>query len=340
MTNKTQQLTTGANELEVVGTLIENNLELKVSKSGRNYVSGYVKVRTGENEDQYINVFEMEKTKSGKDNPSYQSIATSMKGMKSLADIIAMTPEGQEPESEPTYIQITGELDRNEYFNTRSGELVSEQRLKGKFFSSQRSFDSEGNKRPAKAEFKASGIIEKLNEFEDNGKPMLRLSLLVPSWNGNIRPFEFTVRDPQGVDAITSQFGMGDAFLITSGLARNFFKEEQIVEEAMWGAPEVTTVRKALREWEIKGMTRPTGTNYEDNPELVREAKNVREQYLASLESKAKERDTQRGDSSNDSPFAATTTANNDPFAVNTNAKTKTEEVPVEAFEELGDLFG
>ena len=353
MTNtQQQQLTQGTNGLEVIGYLIENNLEVKKTRDGLGtYVRGRLTVRTGENEDHILEVFEMSKTKSGNENSAFTSITTAMKNMKSLAEIVAEMDEEELAElkieelEELTYLQANGHLAINDYFDLKTNKLVSYPQLKARYLSTKQGFDNNGNKRPSKAEFKVSGIIDKLNEKEENGEPVLDISLLVPDWRGQIEPMDFVVRDPQGVEAISSMFGVGEPFFITSGMVRNFFKEEQVVKEAMWGAPEVTTVRKALREWQVKGMTRPEGTNYEDNPELVRDAKNAREQFLATLEPKARKRqnaqnDTQEATNPFEKTTATTPAANNDPFAVNTNAKTKTEEVPVEAFEELGDLFG
>lgn len=126
MTNQLPQL---KNNVEIVGTLKEINLEAAVSKNGSNkkYIKGTVTVTSnhdGKVHEHKVSVFQMEKSKKGDVIKAYKGLQTLMAEAKSIEDFGVENADR---------IRVSGEVDIEQYFN-KQAEFVEFNKIKGSFF--------------------------------------------------------------------------------------------------------------------------------------------------------------------------------------------------------------
>lgn len=281
MTETKTQLTQGENEVEIVGYLATKDLVIGVSKKGATYIRGHVDVKVGENETHRVKIFEMEKFKSGKDNPAFKGLKTVMETKLSIADI------AEKPELEgrkPSYVRIgAGELSINDYYQKDTDEVVSYPEIKGKFISEVKT-DASGNLPKPSAMFKVAGILDKkkMKEQED-GTAFLEFTILNIDFFGNIIPVNLVARD-KAAEYIDSNYEAGDG-LFLHGKLRNYYKRDtKTVEmENGFGEPTVEVTQVTVREWEVVGgHLLAEGKNNYDDTALIRQAKATRDTMLAS----------------------------------------------------------
>ena len=329
MTETTQQLTQGKNTVVITGELATNNLEVKVSAKGVEYITGYVDIKTAENETHRVNFFEMATFNSGKENNAFKGLRTAMDTKVSIADIA----EGKVAETVPSKVRVTGgQLEMNDYYHGATEQVVSTPRVSGRYIADLK-LDAKGNLPQFGATFQVQGVLQKKVVKEDNnGDVKVTLQLLNPDFRGTLTPIEL-VAYGGAAEHFEANVDNGQALFLEGNLKNIYERHEKEVQlEGMFGEPMIETTQRTVREWVVTrggNLTYGTGVNEVnwDDAELLRKALAERETMLAGLKGKYEERQGKKKASSD--PFA--TPAGNDPFA---EAK---EEVDLGA---LGNMFG
>lgn len=278
----TTTLTQSENKVTLVGVLAQNNLKQGKTKDGREYINGNIVVKTGSDEEHYVQFFEMAKFKSGQENSAYKGLQTVMKTKVSIADI---AEKGLDVK--PSVVRVSGGvMEVNDYYNKETKQVVTRQQVTGRFIGDAKP-DSQGNQPQPVAQFNGEGIVNKVVYQEEQEKATIEI--LVVGYGGRVEPLTYTVYG-KGAEYI-STLDKGEAIMF-NGVLRNLFKEEQIVTEMTegFGEPTIETKRTAVREWEIRGAQPMKAVNNYDEVDLVRQALAQREVHLASVKEDGEKR--------------------------------------------------
>lgn len=123
------------NEVHVKGRLKTKNLEIKESKKrpGVNVISGRLTVEyvdeTGNINTAEVNIMVSETTNAGKHNNVYDGYLTVMNEYKDMDTLIK---NNQDPNL-ADIVDVSGEINSNDYISTRSGALISTNNIRANF---------------------------------------------------------------------------------------------------------------------------------------------------------------------------------------------------------------
>lgn len=300
MTENTQKVWREApNTVEVVGVLVENNLEIREfdkyqngapTGEKRTGIAGDIVIRTKENENHTIRLRQYEMTNAGKENRLYAGLVTIKNETVSIADT------EKNPDLKPTRLSVRGDLRLNEYYG-QDGQLRSFPMIQGTFVNRL----SEDDKTENKAEFDVEGLVGKvLNDYDREGEETGRkkVSLLIPLYNSVI-PVDFMVDAGVGAEYIEDNFENGSTVRIYGDMV-NF---QQIIKKEVemgFGENKIEETKRFVNELLIKG-----GNLYEPevhaskiiDADLVREKLTERAKHLENLKARAEQRKQQGGNS-------------------------------------------
>jgi hypothetical protein len=185
------------NEILVEGTLKEKKLE-KTVIDGDNVIKGEVVVITGENQEHAIQIYSNEKTKEGKDNPSYKGLETVM------AEYVSMAEAKERGEGTPDKIRCNANIFLNEYHKPTSGEYVGFPRLNTSFLS--RVKDEFKPKAIGTIECFINKIYNEIEKGEETGRKIAEVFII--NFKGEIAPLDLIV-DKDLVDDFDKYFEAG-----------------------------------------------------------------------------------------------------------------------------------
>lgn len=280
------------NEVTVIGTVVENNLEIKqfdeykdgvATGSKYNAITGDLVVRSGENENHTIRFFSKELRNDGKPNGQYAGLVTVKDTVVSIADT------EKNKELTPTRVRVTGSMELNEYVG-QDLQLRSFSSIQGRFVNRLEADDQSENK----AEFDVEGLVGKvIDEFDRDGVETGRkkVTLLIPLYSSVI-PVEFVVGEGQGADYIEENFLNGTSVRVYGDVV-NFRKETKREVVMGFGENKIETDVSFVNENLIKG-----GSIYEEglhdskiiDAELVKQKLVEREVHLENLKTRAQQR--------------------------------------------------
>lgn len=163
------------NSVEIVGTLKSKNLEPKISKKGKAYMSGDLTVVTKDGDkinEHRIKIFIMESSKL------YKGIETVRKDYVSIEEATTDKPADR--------IRVTGELTLNEYYN-KTGDLVAFNEIKGVFFNR---LDDDT---PDRALASIETVVEEFqDELDSDGLPtgVKKVKAFTVAWGNTVVEFK------------------------------------------------------------------------------------------------------------------------------------------------------
>lgn len=295
MTNENTKVWKEAdNRVEVVGLLVENNLELRqfdVYKNGqktgdkRDAIAGDVTIRSADNEDHKIRLRQYKFTNAGAANKLYQGLVTIMNETISLADL----EQEANKDKTVTRLKVVGDLGLNEFADQASLEIRSFPSIRGTFLNRIEESDTTTED---KAEFDLVGLVksvveEQNREGEETGR--MKVSLLLPLYN-SVVPMEFVVDAGKGAEYVQSNFEKGETVRVYGDLV-NFREVTYIEVEMDFGGNKRDEKVKFVNELNIKGgSVMPEDSAASISVEAVKEKLAEREVYLETLKTRAKER--------------------------------------------------
>lgn len=295
------------NSVEIIGTLKSKNLEPKVSKKGKPYMSGDLTVVTVDGDkinEHRVKIFIMESSKL------YKGIETVRSEYKSVEEV---GPEAADR------IRVTGEMTLNEYYN-RDGKLVQFNEIKGVFFN--RLEDDTPDRAIASIE---TVIEEFTDKLDSEGLPTGEKTVkgFTVAWGNNVVELRNAVVKDQLAEAMMELYQPFSTGRLSFKLNNYVEKvEQEAVANVQHGFGSTATVEPNVinnftNNIEIIGGDIPFFGSKEYTHEEIEEAHKVRQLALQTLEAPAPETPQQTtGFGSNGIP---TPSDQDDPFLSNSD---------------------
>lgn len=227
--NKTES----KNIVYVSGILKEINVEEKIDKNGKSFVTGSALIgvdqeidgKLSENEIP-VSMFAYRKKKDGTDNKVYDGILKMREDYTSLA-------AAEDPKLASTVTITSGKIAENNFISKKSGLPISGFQISSNFMSKARSSDEQ------KATFELSGvvgdIVEELDK-DENPTGRYKIKFIVIGYGGKANVVEIIVNKPNAINHVTTNFKKGDTVNI-GGIISMTYKVTTVLEEQGFGEP-------------------------------------------------------------------------------------------------------
>jgi len=251
------------NEVKITGKLVENKLDYKTSRQGKNYISGDLLIETTKDNIVPVNFFAFEQKKDGGPNRNYKNMDNVIANYKSVAKVGA---------NEADIVSITGaKLEANEFYNN-GGNLISTFRIRSNFVN--RVNKNMEPKADFIVELYIQSIVEEVIKDEPTGRYIV--NGIVPGYQGRINVLKFFVVEDKAIKYINSNYSVGDTVKV-SGKLENEVIEVTRTEEMEFGEDVVDTYTRIKRELIITGGTEPYEEADKFSPDLIKQAMVERE---------------------------------------------------------------
>lgn len=277
-----KELRQALNQFTVVGTLKENNLELKDDLIDRytnekyKAMVGELVVKVGDSNEHRLSFFAREMTKAGEVSKLFTAYKTIMETYMSMTDIKLKEENKEDTEGlYPTRLQVQGEIGVNDYVT--NGELKTFPQLSGKFVNSVKQGEED------KAQFDLELYINKLSsEMDKDGieTNRLKVSGVIPIYGGKVIPSDLTVTDEYGVaDYMLMNFAEGDTIKVWGDIYNSAVEKKK--EKSGFGKARDTITIDYKREMLIiGGEEAPLEDDKAFSPDAIKIALQERENYL------------------------------------------------------------
>lgn len=249
--------TQSTNNVIIVGTLNELNIEEKVSGEGKEYISGVASVRVdqevgGKKVENVIPVrmFSMKYKKDGSPNAIYESISKIKDNFISLS--AAETP------AQASKILISGgQLQENMWLDKSTNQPKTSFQISTNFMKSAKPEDEE------RATFELSGVVGEIKDEMKNDEETGRLLIkfIVVGYQGKVDVIQLIAENPTAVNHIRNNWEKGDTVTLT-GVINMTYTVKTWTEEQGFGEPIKRQRTESRRELIITGGS-PSGLDEE-----------------------------------------------------------------------------
>lgn len=281
---KAVELKEGANKVEVVGTLVEKNLEygeytkqvdgqsVKVEN-----ISGTISVRVSDTEVHTVRLRSNKFTNAGKENSLYKGYETIKNEYVSVADA------ADNPELNPTQVRVDGKLTTNEYYG-QDGKLRQFQQIEGKFVNRLTEKDDPTPRATFEVDVYIDGVKPEMENEEETGRALV--STWIPTFNAII-PYKFAVIE-QGSSFFQDDIEKRQTIKVYGQLVNKKVEHVKMIEAA-FGDP----IEEKTYEYTNEALIQNAAMPYDEesvkafNPEAVTSRLAAREIYLENQKNKA-----------------------------------------------------
>lgn len=294
MTNTNNVWKESDNRVEIIGTLVENNLELlefDIYENGapsgkkRAGIAGDISIRTAENEDHKVRLKQYQLTNAGSANKLYAGLSTIMTETVSLADL----EKDENKDKTATRLKVVGDLNLNEFADKSTLEIISYPNVRGTFLNRIEVSDKDTVN---KAEFDIVGLVKSTTEEmdrEDEPTGRVKVSLYLPLYN-SVVPMDFVVEAGKGAEYVLNNFDKNSTVRIYGDIV-NFRKVDHISVAMDFGEDKQEEKVTVATSMTIKGgSVIPEDTAKSISPSAVKEKLAERAVYMETLKTRAKER--------------------------------------------------
>lgn len=269
------------NRVTLQGTLMDNNMEVKVDRNGKKYISGPIEVMT---EDDYIipvDTFAYELKSSGEKNSIYERLAKFV-DMPS-ARTIGITKA-------PKVTVSSARLDDNGFFSERDNKIINNWRINGAFVRTAAEDAKTIN------EFEVEGVVSSIKEVlnkEGEATGKYNIKILNVGFANKVNELTFRFDDPKAVEYITGNYNPGDLVTLCGKVVYEI-KERTVERELGFGEPIVNTYTNTLRLLYITAGSEATKAEDHDNKlkdlqTIINQQNNIiKEKYDARTQTAAK----------------------------------------------------
>lgn len=230
------------NNIKIVGRLGAVDLKTANRKNnGAGYISGNITINSvigGEDKEYEVSLFANEMTKEGKPSQLYQNYAK-------LSDLVGRK------------IEVTGELREDRYFSSQAKQLISSQKLSGRFVKGVTEVT------PDEATFEIGGfIVSGLTEKKNKDGEIYRYDVQLGQGNYNyssLSIFNFNIKptEVEIVKGISNSYKVGDTVVLNGNLD---FVVKTVTKESAnvgFGSGAVRTYTNRIRSFWICGGSVP-----------------------------------------------------------------------------------
>ena len=267
------------NEVVVVGTLVDNGLEIKESQGGQTYITGNISVKSvidGEEKVFEFRLFSFQ----------YKKGTTEINGLfKTYSNLD--TKIGRR-------VKVIGAVEENRFFQERTGQIVSFNFNSGRFI-----YDVT-DKTPDSATFEFAGYVEKpITERTNKDGDLLYYEITMGQANYNgtkpvVVKFQIPADNRRAVSYIERNYERGVTATINGNLnveVEKITKEEEVA----FGDPVVKEYVNTYKAYQIVSGSEPIFGRSEYTAEQIRNFANAYEDESIEIQNKAKDRVTTEG---------------------------------------------
>ena len=232
------------NRVTVQGTLMDNNIEIKVDSKGRRYLSGAVEVKVDNDYIIPIDTFAYEIKNNGEKNQLFERLSKVMEYPSSRTVGINAAPK----------ITISNaRVEDNSFFSERDDRIVNNWRISGAFMRLAANDAKNIN------EFEVEGVIASIKEVTGkDGEPTntYQIKLFNVGYGERVNELTFTFDDPDAVKYINENYNIGDKVILCGQVVYEQV-EKTIEKELGFGEPIKQTYTNTIRLLKITAGTEP-----------------------------------------------------------------------------------
>lgn len=232
------------NRVTIQGTLMDNNIEIKVDSKGRRYLSGPVEVKVDNDYIIPVDTFAYELKSNGEKNGLYERLVKVIDYPSARTVGLGAAPK----------ITISNaRVEDNSFYSERDARIVNNWRISGAFMRLAANDAKNIN------EFEVEGIIASIKEVTGrDGEPTdtYQLKLFNVGFGEKVNELAFTFDDPAAIKYINENYGIGDKVTLCGQIIYEQV-ERTIEKELGFGEPVKQTFTNTVRLLKITAGTEP-----------------------------------------------------------------------------------
>ena len=232
------------NRVTIQGTLMDNNIEIKVDSKGRRYLSGPVEVKVDNDYIIPVDTFAYELKSNGEKNGLYERLVKVIDYPSARTVGLGAAPK----------ITISNaRVEDNSFYSERDARIVNNWRISGAFMRLAANDAKNIN------EFEVEGVIASIKEVTGrDGEPTdtYQLKLFNVGFGEKVNELTFTFDDPAAIKYINENYGVGDKVTLCGQIIYEQV-ERTIEKELGFGEPVKQTFTNTVRLLKITAGTEP-----------------------------------------------------------------------------------
>lgn len=236
------------NRVTIQGTLMDNNIEIKVDSKGRRYLSGPVEVKVDNDYIVPVDTFAYELKSNGEKNGLYERLVKVIDYPSARTVGLGAAPK----------ITISNaRIEDNSFYSERDARIVNNWRISGAFMRLAANDAKNIN------EFEVEGVIASIKEVTGrDGEPTdtYQLKLFNVGFGEKVNELTFTFDDPAAIKYINENYGVGDKVTLCGQIIYEQV-ERTIEKELGFGEPVKQTFTNTVRLLKITAGTEPTSAD-------------------------------------------------------------------------------
>lgn len=262
------------NEVVVVGTLVDNGLEIKESQGGQTYITGNIAVKSVINGEEQVFEFRLFSFQ-------YKKGTTDVNGLfKTYSGLDAKLGKR---------VKVIGSIEENRFFQERTGQIVSFNFNSGRFI-----YDVT-EKTPDSATFEFAGYVDKpVHEKTNKDGEVLHHEVVLGQANYNgTKPimvkFQVPADNRRAITYMERQYEKGVTVTINGNLSvevEKITKEEDVA----FGDPIVKEYINTFKAYQVVSGSEPIYGRNEYTNAQIRNFANAYEDEAVEIQNKAKDR--------------------------------------------------
>lgn len=232
------------NNVTVEGLVYESTLEAKVSKAGKNYINGELRVQVTDTNIVSVGFYEGELTKAGASNSKYVTLMTFMNNLKTVLNDGADAATG---------VSIKSSNLRPEEYTVQELPRINWRKAiqQGGFVN----VTPQAKLKPQamfKNDVMVLASIREIDEATGEEKPYLTVKTFIFDYANNITPFDFVVYNPRGIEYFQSM--TPNTFTSIWGNIESNTVKTQVVTDNAFGEALVTETERTTKQWVVTGV--------------------------------------------------------------------------------------
>lgn len=236
------------NRVSIQGTLMDNNIEIKVDSKGRRYLSGAVEVKVDNDYIIPVDTFAYEMKSNGEKNQLFERLSKVIEYPSSRTVGLTAAPK----------ITISNaRVEDNSFFSERDSRIVNNWRISGAFMRLAANDAKNIN------EFEVEGIISSIKEITGrDGEPTdtYQIKLCNVGFGERVNELVFTYDDPEAIRYINDNYNVGDKVILCGQIV--YEQTEKVVEKELgFGEPVKQTFTNTVRLLKITAGTEPVSSD-------------------------------------------------------------------------------
>lgn len=243
-----EELKEMTNRVTIQGTLMNNNIEVKVDSKARRYLSGSIEIKVSDDCVVPVDTFAYELKANGEKNGLYDRLVKVIDYPSARTVGITKAPK---------VTVSNARVEDNSFYSTKDDRIVNSWRVSGAFIRLAADDAKEID------EFEVEGIIASNKEVVDKeGNPTdtYQLKLLNVGFGGRVNELVFTYDDKDAIKYINNNYNIGDKVTVCGQIVYEQV-QKTVSRELGFGNPISTTYTNTVRLLRITAGTEPVSAD-------------------------------------------------------------------------------